>query len=166
MTRLCIINLTNDGFGALLIKKILQNIKKNLSKTMATLYISRERDAIWCWKRAGTTFVLIVDENGVGPSRVENLPNLVRILRSTGEDSKVLDRYSCRTGPVPYVYGFHPDVPGQWFHPVLVCDRCDRSPSLLQWLHRTATGVNCTVSRARSSRWLANNANFEYCFKQ
>ena len=41
-------------------------------------------------------------------------PKLCRILESsshststsTGEHSKILDRYSCRTGPVPY--GFHP----------------------------------------------------------
>ena len=36
---------------------------------------------------------------------------------SSGTKTKILDRYSCRTGPVPY--GFHP-----------VCDRRDRSPSV------------------------------------
>ena len=36
---------------------------------------------------------------------------------SSSTTTKILDRYSCRTGPVPY--GFHP-----------VCDRRDRSPTV------------------------------------
>ena len=46
------------------LKKVCK-ISKNLSKTMAELYISREQDPILCCKRAGTTFIKIVDENGV-----------------------------------------------------------------------------------------------------
>ena len=56
------------------------------------------------------------------PSRVEtsSKSSSHSSSTSTGDHSKILDRYSCKTGPVPYSvpYGFHP-----------VCDRRDRSHS-------------------------------------
>ena len=61
---------------------------------------------------------------------------------SSGTKTKILDRYSCRTGPVPY--GFHP-----------VCDRRDRSPS-----PASASGTGASISDTDSDDSVSGPGEF------